>query len=76
MLMTGIPAAVAFCATGVSASPSLGRMTSASGLLLISVSIWSAWPAESVALSLTVRSTPFMPFAMFLASLETAASQP
>ena len=47
-LTTGMPAAVAFCATGVSASPSFGSTTSASGFCAMSVSIWSAWAAESV----------------------------
>jgi hypothetical protein len=52
-----MPAAVAFWATGVSASPSNGRMTSTSGLPWIRVSIWSACSAEPAALSLTVSST-------------------
>src|SRR4051794_34743039 len=74
-LMTGMPASIAFWATGVSGPPSFGSTTSASGLDWIIVSIWSAWSAVVVAESLTVMSMPSS-LASALASSETALIQP
>ncbi len=75
MLMTWMPWSIAFCATGVSASPSFGSTTSTLGFSWISVSIWSACSADVVALSLTVMSRPSSS-ALALALSETAFSQP
>ena len=76
MLMTGMPAAVAFCATGVSASPSLGRTTSASGLLvdqrLDLVGLLGRVGGAVVDRQVDAPSSS----ASSLASLVTAASQP
>src|SRR3954469_7115411 len=74
-LMTGMPASIAFWATGVSGPPSFRSTTSASGLGWIIVSIWSAWSAVEVAESLTVMSMPSA-LASALALSETALIQP
>ena len=76
MSMTGMPAAMAFCATGIRASGSLGRITSASGLPAISVSTWSACAAESVTPSAALSSTSPSLSASLRAFLVIAAIQP
>src|SRR4051812_23784567 len=75
MLTTGMPAASAFCATGVSASPSCGRTTRASGFFAIACSICCACESASAASS-SSNLTSLCCSAAFLAFFEIAPSQP
>src|SRR3954454_14015762 len=75
MLTTGMPARSAFCATGVSASPSCGRTTSASGFCAIACSI--CWACESASAACSNSNlTSLCCAAAALAFLEIAPSQP
>ena len=74
-MITGIPASSAFWATGVSASPSWGRTTSASGSSEIACSICWAWESESAASS-SWKSTSSYWSAAAWAFFEIAPSQP
>src|SRR4051794_33204397 len=55
--MTGIPASIAFSATGVRAAPSKGSSTIASTLSLMNVSTWAICALTSLVPSATFRST-------------------
>ena len=75
MLTTGMPARSAFCATGVSAAPSCGRTTSASGLREIACSI--CWDCESAsAACINSNLTSLCSAAAAFAFFEIAPSQP
>ena len=75
MLTTGMPARSAFWATGVSAAPSCGRTTSASGFLAIACSICWACESASAAWSSSNLTSGCCSAAAF-AFLEIAPSQP
>ena len=75
MLTTGMPARSAFWATGVRASPSWGRTTSASGFCAIACSI--CWACESASAACSSSNlTSLCCAAAALAFLEIAPSQP
>src|SRR5829696_1868272 len=73
--MTGMPAASALWATGVSAAPSCGSTTSASGLLEITCSICCACESASAASSSRKSTSSYLSAAAF-AFFEIAPSQP
>src|SRR3954447_4723126 len=75
MLTTGIPAFSAFWATGVSAAPSCGRITSASGFCAIACSTCCACESASAACSSENLTSSWDAAAAF-AFFEMAPSQP
>src|SRR3954451_8664871 len=75
-LMTGMPAFIAFCATGVSAAPSKGRSTMASTFWLMKVSTWLICVLTSFVPSATLSLTSLYLSACAFAPLVIAAIQP
>src|SRR4051812_8617878 len=74
--MTGMPACMAFSATGVSAAPSKGSSTIASTLSLMKVSTWLIWVLTSLVPSATWSLTSPYLSAAALAAFEMPAIQP
>src|SRR6059058_6086086 len=75
-LITGMPASMAFCATGVSAAPSKGSSTMALTFWLMKVSTWLIWVLTSLVPAATSSFTSGYLPAVALASLVIAAIQP
>src|SRR3954454_14157908 len=74
--MTGMPACMAFSATGVSAAPSKGSSTIASTLSLMKVSTWLIWVLTSLVPSATWSLTSLYFSAEALAAFVMPAIQP
>src|SRR4051794_36204809 len=74
--MTGMPASIAFWATGVSAAPSKGSRTMASTPSLMKVSTWLIWVLTSLVPSATCSSTSSYLSATAFAALVMPAIQP
>ena len=75
-LTTGMPCSIASSATGVSGSPSWGRMISTSGSSAMSCSTCDTWAAESLVPSSSTNSTSSSSAASASAFSVMAASQP
>src|SRR3954449_5596144 len=75
-LITGMPASIACCATGVSAAPSKGSSTMASTLSLMKVSTWLIWVLTSLVPSATTRWTSLYLSAAARAAFVMPAIQP